>query len=237
MLRLARGNASGIMRLPSKYREEPRRLTRIDCTVLPRSGYNLTVAFPNLSTKSGAGPSDAALVVAARADERWAKEALFRRYASMVNGLAYRLVGRDADLDDLVQDSFTEAWRSLGRLDAPQAFGAWLGSIVVRTAHKMLRRRRLLTRLGFRRRDPVEFENLISPGAPPDARAELLAVYRLVEKLPSTTRVALLLRRVEGLPLDEIARLLGVSLATVKRRLAEAERQLGAADPMPTGDA
>jgi RNA polymerase sigma-70 factor (ECF subfamily) len=64
-----------------------------------------------------------------------------------------------------------------------------------------------------------------------------LAVYRLVERLPSTTRVAFLLRRVEGLPLEEIAKLLDISLATVKRRLTDADRRLGAADSMPTGDA
>ena len=195
------------------------------------------MALPNPSTKSGAGPSDAALVVAARADERWAKEALFRRYAGMVNGLAYRLIGRDADLDDLVQDCFAEAWRSLGRLDAPQAFAAWLASIVARTAHKMLRRRRLMTRLGLRRKEPVKLETLISPYAPPDARAELLAVYRVVDSLPPTTRVAFLLRRVEGLQIEEIAGVLRTSQATVKRRIQDAENHLrattrtGAADP------
>ncbi len=199
--------------------------------------YIVGVALPNPSTKSGAGPSDAALVVAARAEERWAKEALFRRYVGMVNGLAYRLLGRDSELDDLVQDCFTEAWRSLGRLDAPQAFGAWLASIVARTAHKMLRRRRLLTSLGLRRREPIELDRLISPLAPPDARAELTAIYRVVDALPPGTRRAFVLRRIEGLPLDEIAHSLGTSLATVKRRVAEAERSLAAAQREPKGDA
>ena len=189
-------------------------------------GTYLAVAETNLSTKSGAGPTDAALVVAARADESWAKEALFRRYVTMVNGLGYRLVGNDSDLDDLVQDSFMEAWRSLGRLESPQAFAAWLGSIVVRTAHKMLRRRRITTRLGLRRSEPIDLDGLISPSAPPDARSELVAIYRLVQRLPINTRMAFTLRRVEGLPLDEIARLLETSLATVKRRIAEAERLL-----------
>ena len=53
-------------------------------------------------TVSGAGPSDAALVVAARAGEHWATEALFHRYVRTVNRLALRLMGRDVDVDDLV---------------------------------------------------------------------------------------------------------------------------------------
>ena len=180
----------------------------------------------NTLTKSGAGPTDAALVVAARADEKWAKEALFRRYTAMVNGMGYRLLGRDSELDDLVQDCFTEAWRSLGKLDTPQAFGSWLGSIVIRTAHKMLRRRRLATRLGLRRVEPLDLDALIAPTAPPDARSELVAIYRIVDRLPPDTRVAFILRRVEGLALETIAASLGVSLATVKRRIADAERSL-----------
>jgi len=184
------------------------------------------VAVANSSTISGAGPTDAALVVAARADELWAKEALFRRYIAMVNGLGYRLLGRDSDLEDLVQDSFTEAWRSLPRLENPQAFASWISSIVVQTAHKLLRRRRLARSLGLRRSEPIDLDALIAPTAPPDARSELERIYRLVETLPTATRVAFLLRRVEDLPLEAIAESTGASLSTVKRRIANAERCL-----------
>lgn len=203
--------------------------------MVARGTYFMVLA--NASTKSGSGPTDAALVVAARADEPWAKEALFRRYAALVNGLGYRILGRDSELDDLVQDVFTEAWHSLSRLEAPQAFAAWISAIVVRTAHKMLRRRKLATRLGLRRHEPLDFDSLISPSAPPDARTELIAIYRIVESLPASTRIAFTLRRVEGMPLEEIARTLGTSLATVKRRIANAERSLTNENPNLRGDA
>lgn len=177
-------------------------------------------------SRSGAGPSDAALVVAARAAEPWAREALFRRYAPMANGLALRLMGRDRDLDDLVQESFVAALRGLGGLREPQAFAGWLASIVVQTAHKVLRRRRLARRLGLYRPEPIDVDALIACSAPPDAIVELRALYSLVEELPPRLRVPLVLRRVEGYSLDEVARLMGCSLATVKRAVAEAERRL-----------
>jgi RNA polymerase sigma-70 factor (ECF subfamily) len=192
--------------------------------LVPR--YNRPVKTPQPQTRSGSGPSDAALVVAARANESWAKEALFRRYVHLVNGLAYRVIGRDEDLDDLVQDSFTEAWRSLHRLDNPQVFSSWLCSIVVRTAHKLLRRRKLMSALGLRHRETIDLDALIAPSAPQDVLVELRAIYAMVETLPTMTRVAFVLRRVEGVGLEEIATMLGVSLATVKRRIADAERQL-----------
>jgi RNA polymerase sigma-70 factor (ECF subfamily) len=178
------------------------------------------------NTRSGSGPSDAALVVAARANESWAKEALFRRYVHLVNGLAYRVIGCDNELDDLVQDSFTEAWRSLHRLENPQVFSSWLSAIVVRTAHKLLRRRRLMSALGLRPRESIDLDAVISSQAPQDVMVELRAIYSMVETLSPTTRMAFLLRRVEGLGLEEIAGMLGVSLATVKRRITDAERQL-----------
>lgn len=141
--------------------------------------------------------------------------------------MAFRLLGRDEDVDDLVQDSFVQALRSLDRLQAPQAFASWLASIVVRTSSKVIRRRRLLRRLGLRRSDgPVDVEAVVASSAPPDVAAEFRAIYSRIEELPAQERVALVLRRVEGLGIDEIAALLGASRATVKRRVADGEHRL-----------
>ena len=175
-----------------------------------------------------AGPSDAALVVAARAGEKWAQEALFRRHARMVNGLAYRLLGSDHELDDLVQESFLAALRSLDRLAQPQAFAAWLGSITVRHAHKLLRKRKLLSRLGLRRSSPVELDGLTASVTEPSVRAELRAVYGCLDRLDAESRVALVLHRVDGLSIPQVAEQMELSVSTVKRRLRVAERVLDA---------
>lgn len=177
-------------------------------------------------TLSDVGPSDAALVVAARAGERWAQEALFRRHARMVNGLAFRLMGRDDDVDDLVQDSFLAAFRGLDRLANPQAFASWLGSIVVRTAHKLLRRRRLMTRFGLRRNTPLDVEAVIAPSAPPSVAADLARVYRCLDELDPEVRIALVLHRVDGLSVPDVAEQMKLSVSTVKRRIKVAEARL-----------
>lgn len=165
-------------------------------------------------------------MVSACAGERWAQEALFRRYARLVNGLAYRLLPSEADADDLVQDVFVQAFQNLDRLQNQQAFGSWIASIVVRTAHKRLRRNRLMTRLGLRRPEPVDLDALLSSAAPPDAAAEARAIYALVDRLTPEERVVLILRRVEGLSLAEIATQVGKSQATVKRRLSAAQGRM-----------
>ena len=189
----------------------------------------VSAARPASETRSGAGPSDAALVVAARAGEAWACEALFRRHAPRLNALAFRIMGRDEEIDDLVQDAFVAAFGTLERLVDPSAFASWTAGILVRQGYKKIRRRRLLARLGLgRMASPIDPDLIIAASAPPDTVAELRRIYGAIDAMPADLRVPLVLHRVEGLGLEETAAALGVSLATTKRRIAEADARLRA---------
>ncbi|MFT3765927.1 MAG: RNA polymerase sigma factor [Minicystis sp.] len=192
--------------------------------------------MPEPVTRLDPRRSDAALVTAALEGDERAKEALFRRYVGMVSGLSFRLLGRDAELEDIVQESFAQAFGTLHKLERPQAFAAWLSSIVTRTTIATIRRRRLLSRLGLLRGEPVHLETLIAPTAPPDVVAELSAVYNLIAKLPVKERVVLVLRRVEELSMAEIVEQTGWSLAAVKRALVRAESRLDVDVPRTHGE-
>jgi RNA polymerase sigma-70 factor (ECF subfamily) len=176
--------------------------------------------------KKQAGPTDAALVLEARSGARWAQEALFRRYQRMVSGLIFRVYPTHVDLDDLVQDTFIAAFQSLGSLKNPQAFASWLGSTAIRVTHKKLRRRKLAMRLGLAAQEEIAWEEVIAPTCPADIAAELKRTYAIIESMPTNERIALVLRRVEGMSLDEIVAATGASLATVKRRISAAEARL-----------
>lgn len=135
-------------------------------------------------------------------------------------------------MDDLVQDSFASAFSTLHRLKEPEAFGGWLSAILVRTASKVIRRRRLLAKIGLGRDSlaiDVDVDALLSPSVPPDEASELRRLYALAQELPAELRIPLLLQRVEGMELEEIRRLTGGSLATIKRRIQKAEDLLRAA--------
>jgi len=179
-----------------------------------------------LVSVSASSHEDAELVEAARNGDEGACEALFRRHHRKVAGLAFRLLGRDDDVDDIVQDAFIEAFASLTRLNDPQAFSSWLCAIVVTRVGKRLRRRRLLERLLLAPKRPLEIHSALSPSCPPDVALELSAVYRVIDDLPPSVRMVLLLRRVQGLTNEEVAQCMKLSVATVKRRLAEAEERL-----------
>jgi RNA polymerase sigma-70 factor (ECF subfamily) len=170
--------------------------------------------------------TDAELVARALAGSEASAEALFRRHHGMVTGLSFRLLGNDAEVDDVVQEAFLEAFRLLEALENPQAFASWIAGIVVRIIGKRLRRRKLLERLGLRRHEPVDVERFLSTSCPADVASELSAVYRVLGDLPADARVILVLHRVEGLTIQETAERMRLSPATVKRRLAEAHAHL-----------
>jgi len=173
--------------------------------------------------RPGGEASDGELVLAARDGAAWAKEALYRRHVRMATGLAHRVLPRSDEVDDLVQDAYLAAFKGLGRLEDPQAFAKFLGSIVIRTARRRIRHRSMLRRIGFGRAEPIEVDRVVSRSAPPDVGAELRTIYALLESLPTDVRIALVLRRVEGMSIPEIADHMQISPATVKRRISAGE--------------
>jgi RNA polymerase sigma-70 factor (ECF subfamily) len=169
------------------------------------------------------GLSDAALVVLALQGDNAAAECLYRRHAGFAFGLAARVAGSTADIEDVVHDAFIKAFAGLETLRNPAAFPIWLGSIVVRAVRSRLRRARLMRALGLGRGEPIDIESIASAKASPATRAELAQVYALLQTLAPDDRIAWTLRVVEGHELIDAAALAGCSLATVKRRIRRAQ--------------
>jgi RNA polymerase sigma-70 factor, ECF subfamily len=171
--------------------------------------------------------SDAELVARARTGDRWAQEAIFRRYVEPVMGLATRLLGRTGEADDVVQDTFAAALVRLDRLEDPDRLKSWLFGIAVHRAKRRLRSRRMLSFFGLAHDDAALFD-LASTAASPEVRTELAMIDAILVKVPVEKRVAWLLRHVEGHKLEEVAELTGISLATVKRHIEAVEAKIRA---------
>jgi RNA polymerase sigma-70 factor, ECF subfamily len=151
----------------------------------------------------------------------------FRRYAPLVAAISFRILGTHQDVEDVVQDVFLEARRWIGRIQDPGALKAWLTTVTARTARRRLRMRKLRGMLHFG--DAPEYLHLADAGASPRQRALLSEIYRLLDQLPVEERFAWTLRLVEGQSLPEVAQNCGCSLATVKRRVASAQRAISEA--------
>jgi RNA polymerase sigma-70 factor, ECF subfamily len=151
-------------------------------------------------------------------------ERVFREHAAYVAAIGLKIMGRDDDLDDLVQEVFIEAHRSLRQLREPGALKSWLARITVRRTIRKLRRTRVLMFFGLEA--PAEYAEIADVSATPDERAQVALAYRSLERLPAAERVVWVLRHVEGESLDDIAEMCACSKSTVQRRLRLAQRTL-----------
>jgi RNA polymerase sigma-70 factor (ECF subfamily) len=156
----------------------------------------------------GQAADDGRLVRAARDGDRTAFERLYDRYARLVHGLLLARVARD-DVDDLVQDVFLSAWRRLGDLRDPAAFGGWVAMIA----------RNRATDFHRRAADFVELPDTLPAASETSAPAEARAALDAIRSLPDAYRDTLVLRLVEGLTGPEIAMRTGLTPASVRVNL------------------
>src|ERR1700704_3822487 len=167
------------------------------------------------------------LVVAARAGDHQAFEALVRATYADTYTLAYRLTGDEEDARDVVQESYLRAYRGLKRFRGDAQFTTWLYRITANCASTHLGRR------ARHRHDELVDEGPyagLDPDHDPQARTEGNAIRdRLNEalrELPPRLRAVVVLRDVYDLPHEAIAAELGISESAAKVRLHRARKKL-----------
>lgn len=195
------------------------------CPSLPSSW---SFAFALKKREPRPVPADeAALIAAAQRGDGRAFDQLYRRHAPLVFARLTRLIGPSSEREDVMQQVFLELHRALGgyRGDAP--FGAFLHGITVRVGYDHLRRRARSRRTRLCEEDVAD---LVAPGGSPETRArerqELLAAFERLDRLKPKKRVAFVLHVIEGLSLEEMARLLETDARTLGQRVAYARREL-----------
>jgi RNA polymerase sigma-70 factor (ECF subfamily) len=151
-------------------------------------------------------------------------ECLYRRFAPYVGALAFRLLGHDAEVDDLVQDVFVAAAGGIATLRDASTIQNWLARVTVRKAVRKLRKRRFMRALSLA--DQVDYRVLAAPDSSANQKALLAMVYTALDKLPAATRVVWILRRVMREPLPAIVTLSACSQSSVERRLRDAESHM-----------
>jgi RNA polymerase sigma-70 factor (ECF subfamily) len=168
---------------------------------------------------------EASWVAALARRDRGAIAAFHDRYAPDVLRILVRILGYDQELEDVLQETFVRALGSIHTLRDPSRLGAWVISVAVRSARTLLQRRH--RRRWLKLLPPQEIVALDQPRcAQEPALAEALrCTYEVLARLAPDERVLFSLRFLEGMELTELAAACDVSLATVKRRLARAERR------------
>ena len=158
-------------------------------------------------------------LAAARSGDLPAFERLMRQYERLVLVTALRLAGNLPDAQDVSQEVFLKLYRNLGKLSSDEAVASWLYRVTANACHDLHRRRRP--------EDPMEQAGQIAAGSA--GPHELLtaternrALELSLRMLPEKERAALVLRDLEGLSTEEVARILGSSEATVRSQVSKA---------------
>lgn len=170
-------------------------------------------------------PDSTDLIERAREGERAAFDALVGAHYGRIYATAFHLLGNHEDAEDLAQECFVRAHGSLGWFRGEGSFEGWLRTIVV---HLALDRRR-----SQGRRPVSEAESVlegVSGTRDPEreaGRRELKHVLgAALARLPDRLRVPLVLRVLDGLDYDEVARTTGVTAATARNHVMLARRSL-----------
>ncbi len=159
------------------------------------------------------------LVGAARSGDLTAFEGLMRQYERLVLVTAFRLLGNLEDAKDASQEVFLRLYRNLGRLERAGNFSGWLYKVTVNVCHDARRRRHS--------EGPVEeAEDAPAAGADPQQalteRERRRALDLSLRRLSERERTAVVLRDLEGLSTEEVARILGSTQATVRSQISQA---------------
>jgi RNA polymerase sigma-70 factor, ECF subfamily len=189
---------------------------------------------------SASAETDVSLVRRLRGGDTAALEVLMARYTDRVYRLACGVTGSSADAEEVVQDVFLTLFRKAHTFEERAALSSWIYRITVNTA--------LIKRRGRRGDREISFESLL-PAFLPDghragepallrtdwsqtAESELLAketreiLQRAIDDLPDPYRTVVMLRDVEGLSNEQVAEVVGDSVAAVKSRLHRARMTL-----------
>ncbi len=184
-----------------------------------------------MSRPQGPG-DDRGLVERAAQGDREAFGALVQRHQDRAFNLAYQIVRNREDALDVAQEAFVKAYGSLPNFKGEASFTTWIHRIVVNVAIDTLRRRRRGNPTPYDDQRAMSEEVEGGPTTPDDPEAALGArqvrslLRRGIQALPPAQRAVLVLREIEGMTYEEIARAVGCNPGTVMSRLFYARRRL-----------
>ena len=169
---------------------------------------------------------DPGLLARLRAGDRGAFEDLVIAHQHRVFGLARRMLGSDAEAEEIAQEAFLRAHRALARFRGDARLSTWLYSITSRLClNRLAAPERRRPRAGDEALATVADEGA-DAGVEAERRELYTALAQAIAALPEERRIVVLLRDVEGLSYEEIAAALDLEPGTVRSRLHRARMDL-----------
>ena len=189
-------------------------------------------ALPVLSAAavpSRVSTEDSDLILRAAKGDTAAFRALYQRHRGDVARLVYRMLSGSADVEDVVQEVFVQVFRSLKDFRGQSKFSTWVHRVAVNVV--LMHRRAARSRPTYAEELPHEHtvdHDGVTPDEDADRRARVRAFARLLDRLAEKKRTVFVLHEIEGIAPQEIAKIVGAPVLTVRTRLFYARRELEA---------
>jgi len=180
---------------------------------------------------------DRELVRAFQGGDKNVFDALVLKHKDKVFNLCYRFLGDEQEANDSAQDAFIKVYRSLKKFRLESTFSTWLYRIVANTCKNRLksleyRQKKKTIRLG----NPGDIENehpsieirdkSPSPINELEMKERTMMIQKAIGSLPTEKRTMVVLHDIEGLSYEEVSKITGLNIGTVKSRLSRARLEL-----------
>lgn len=172
------------------------------------------------------------LIQQAAAGDTAAFEALVLRYQTQVYSLAFRMVGNEADAQDLAQEAFVRAWRALDSFQFSSQFSTWLYRLTSNICIDFLRSQKKRKHISLTVLQDDEQQQWDMPDHRPLPEEQIMvsqereALAKAIASLDPEYRQVLILRIVNDCSYQQISQIMGIREGTVKSRLSRAREQL-----------
>ena len=198
------------------------------------------IARPKLTIVKDQGytqMTDADLVVLCQRHDERAFDVLIQRHRRTVYGLLLKLAPDWTDTADLAQEAFIRIWKGIGKLQNPNAFKSWIVQIVTHLFYDELRKRPRRTPIVSLDQsmfgedgEDAPTRDIADPSAGPEELMQRKDLDKMVQaaiaSLPRQFRTAIVLRELEDMSYEEIAKLTRTDIGTVKSRISRARSKV-----------
>ena len=186
---------------------------------------------PSQPARTEEDAEDVRLMELVSAGDSGAFEQLVERHQRLVVGTVSRMLGNNADAEDIAQQVFVRVWKSAKRYEPRAKFTTWLLKITRNLVFNELRRRSRHPQVPLQTESeeeerPIRDEHAVAPDASLLEQELRQAIDAAIADLPETQRLAVILRRYEDLSYEEIAETLEQSVSAVKSLLFRARTEL-----------
>ncbi len=168
--------------------------------------------------------TDEDLVARCLARDETAQRALFARERRRVHATLHRILGSNAHMEDLAQEAFLQIFRSLGSWRGEAKLSTWIDRCTVRVAYAHLSQKKKRAPLLELVSEPASKASSVEDRA--IAREATRQLYKLLEGLSASKRIAFVLHVVEGRPVAEVASVMRATQIATKVRVFRARRDI-----------